>query len=152
MIDSSSASLSLRLTLPYYVFAGVLILPQTHSICLHVFARRLEGRYKHNRPLVNHPGNTGHSHHASMGKVGPEAIDDLAKYPFNLNLPSFYVDANRCSARLSADAERLFAPKKDSQLWALKFDPIIGKGPLISSSFSSQFTNFCSAPSICVPK
>lgn len=126
----------------------MLILPQTYSICLHVFARRLKGRYKHNRPLVDHPGNTGHSHHASMGKLGPEAIDDLAKYPFNLDLPSFYVDANRCSARLSADAERLFAPKKDSQLWVLKFDPIIGKGPLISSSFSSRFTNFRSTPSI----
>lgn len=125
----------------------MLILPQTHNICLYVFARRLEGRYKHNRPLVDHPGNTGHSHYASMGKLDPEAIDDLAKYPFNLNLPSFYVDANRCGARLSADAERLFAPKKDSQLWALKFDPIIGKGEpqnvqLIRLKGSTQLTTF----------
>ena len=87
-----------------------------------------------------------------MGKLGLEAIDDLAKYPFNLNLPSFYADANRCSARLSADSERLFAPKKDSQLWALKFDSIIGKGPLISSSFSSRFTNLRSTPSVLAPK
>ncbi|OCL06759.1 hypothetical protein AOQ84DRAFT_389976 [Glonium stellatum] len=85
-----------------------------------------------------------------MEKLNPKSTDELKNYPFNLSIPSFYVDINRCSDRLSTDAERLFASKKDSQLWTLQFDPIIKEGDkrsvqLIRLKGSTQLTSFLKA-------